>query len=84
MVGYWAHVRHYFDEAVKSLPKGKQFGSLAATGLAYCTKPFQEEAKLAGLPPEERYEKRLKLEKPVLGTLFAWAETRQAAPRAAQ
>ena len=54
-----AHARRYFDEAVKSLPKGKQSGSSAAAGLAYCTKLFQEEAKLAGLPPEERYKKRL-------------------------
>ena len=83
VVGCWAHARRYFDEAVKSLPKGKQSGSSAATGLAYCTKLFQEEAKLAGLPPEERYKKRLELEKPVLDALFAWAETRQAAPKSA-
>ena len=83
VVGCWAHARRYFDEAVKSLPKGKQSGSSAATGLAYCTKLFQEEAKLAGLPPEERYKKRLELEKPVLAALFAWAETRQAAPKSA-
>ena len=83
VVGCWAHARRYFDEAVKSLPKGKQSGSSATTGLAYCTRLFQEEAKLAGLPPEERYEKRLELEKPVLDALFAWAETRQAAPKSA-
>ena len=83
VVGCWAHARRYFDEAVKSLPKGKQSGSSAATGLAWCTKLFQEEAKLVELPPEERYKKRLELEKPVLDALFAWAETRQAAPKSA-
>ena len=54
----WAHAQHYFDEAVKSIPKG-------VTGRVYCKKLFQEEAKLAELPPEERYEKQLELEKPV-------------------
>ena len=83
VVGCWAHARRYFDEALKSLPKGKQSASSAATGLAYCTKLFHEEAKLAELPPEERYKKRLELEKPVLDALFAWAETRQAAPKSA-
>ena len=83
VVGCWAHARRYFDEAVKALPKGKQSGSSAATGLAWCTKLFQEEKKLAELPPEERYTKRLELEKPVLDALFAWAETRQAAPKSA-
>jgi len=82
-VGCWAHARRYFDEAVKSLPKGKRSGSSAATGLAYCTKLFQEEKKLAELPPEERYKKRLELEKPVLDALFAWAQTRCAAPKSA-
>ena len=83
VVGCWAHARRYFDEALKSLPKGKQSASSAATGLAYCTKLFHEEAKLAELPPEERYKKRLELEKPVLDALFAWAETRQVAPKSA-
>lgn len=83
VVGCWAHARRYFDEAVKSLPKGKQSGSSAATGLAWCTKLFQEEKKLAELTPEERYEKRLEREEPVLDALFSWAETRQAAPRSA-
>ena len=65
------------------MPKGKLATSSAATGLAYCTNIFQEEEKLAELAPEERYKKRLELEKPVLDALFAWAETRQAAPKSA-
>ena len=83
VVGCWAHARRNFDEAMKSLPKGKQSGSSAATGLAYLTKLFREEEKLAELPPEKRYEQRLELEKPVLDALYAWAETRQAAPKSA-
>ena len=36
VVGRWAHLRRKFDEAVKSLPKGKAKGSSASQGLAYC------------------------------------------------
>lgn len=35
-VGCWAHARRKFDEAMKSLPKGKAKNSSAAQGLAYC------------------------------------------------
>ena len=36
VVGCWAHARRKFDEAVKSLPKGKVNGSSASQGLACC------------------------------------------------
>lgn len=36
VVGCWVHLRRKFDEAVKSLPKGKAKGSSASQGLAYC------------------------------------------------
>ena len=83
VVGCWAHLRRKFDEAMKSLPKGKAKGSSAAQGLAYCTLLFQIEAGLADLPPEERYEQRLKQAKPVLDAMLAWADTRAAAPKSA-
>lgn len=41
VVGCWAHARRKFDEAVKSLPKGKAKNSSAAQGLAYCTLLFE-------------------------------------------
>ena len=44
---------------------------------------FRLEQGLEGLPPEERYKQRLEQEKPVLEALFAWAETRNAAPKSA-
>ena len=81
VVGCWAHARRYFDEAVKAQPKGKQSTGSAATGLAYCTKLFHIEKELAQLEPEERQKQRLEQEKPVLDALFAWAETRAAAPK---
>ena len=70
VVGCWAHARRKFDEAVKSLPKGKAKGSSAAQGLAYCNLLFEIEQGLEGSAPEERYKLRLKQAKPVL-LLFA-------------
>lgn len=83
VAGCWAHARRKFDEAVKSLPKGKAKGGSAAQGLAYCTLLFKIEQGLADLSPEERYDQRLKQEKPVLDAMLAWANTRAAAPKSA-
>lgn len=79
-VGCWAHLRRKFDEAVKSQPKGTKTGS-AVEGLAYCTKLFMIEQELQDLTPEERYEERLKREKPLLDQFKAWADTRQVSPK---
>lgn len=83
VVGCWAHARRKFDEAMKSLPKGKAKGSSAAQGLAYCELLFKVEESLAELSPEERYKQRLEQAKPVLDALQAWAEIRTAAPKSA-
>ncbi len=83
VVGCWAHARRKFDEALKSLPKNKQKGSSAAQGLAFCDMLFKLESGFAGLTPEQRYEQRLKQEKPVLDALWAWAECRTVAPKSA-
>ncbi len=83
VVGCWAHARRKFDEAVKSLPKGKAKNSTAAQGLAYCTLLFEIEKGISELPSNERYTERLRLAKPVLDELFAWAETRNTAPKSA-
>lgn len=79
-VGCWAHARRKFDEAVAVLPAGKKTGS-AVDGQSYCSKLFAIENDLSTLTQEERYNKRLELEKPVLDALFAWAEQRTAAPK---
>ena len=83
VVGCWAHARRKFDEAMKSLPKGKAKNSSAAQGLAYCNLLFKIEEGMAELPPEKRYEQRLKQEKPVLDAMLAWANSRAAAPKSA-
>ena len=81
VVGCWAHARRKFDEAMKSLPKGKARNSSAAQGLAYCNLLFKIEEGLTDLSPQERYNQRLEQAKPVLDALLAWANTRTAAPK---
>ena len=83
MVGCWAHLRRKFDEAVKSLPKGKTKGSSASQGLTYCNLLFGIEQEIADQTAEERYNQRLEQAKPVLDAMFAWANSRAAAPKSA-
>ena len=83
VVGCWAHLRRKFDEAVKSLPKGKAKGSSASQGLTYCNLLFGIEQEIAGKSSEERHKERLEQAKPILDAMFAWANSRTAAPKSA-
>ena len=83
VVGCWAHARRKFDEAVKSLPKGKAKGSSASQGLSYCNLLFEIEQGLCEETEDARYEQRLKQAKPVLDAMFAWANSRTTAPKSA-
>ena len=83
VVGCWAHARRKFDEAVKSLPKGKAKGSSASQGLAYCNLLFGIEQEIADKTAEERYEQRLEQAKPILDALLSWANSRTAASKSA-
>ena len=85
VVGCWAHLRRKFDEAVKSLPKGKAKCSSAAQGLAYCNLLFtiEQEFSEKKVTEKERYHERLKQAKPVLDALWSWASIRNAAPKSA-
>ncbi len=83
VVGCWAHLRRKFDEAVKSLPKGKVKGSSASQGLTYCNLLFGIEQEIADKTPEERHKERLEQAKPILDAMFAWANSRTAAPKSA-
>ena len=68
------------------MPQGEAEGfSPAAIGECYCSRLFALEQALAELTPEERYEKRLEQEKPVLDALLSWANETQAktAPKSA-
>ena len=83
LVGCWAHARRKFDEAMKSLSKSQAKGSSAYQGLAYCDLLFAIEKGLAekNATIEERYKERLEQAKPVLDAMFAWANSRTAAPK---
>ena len=85
VVGCWAHARRKFDEAMKSLPRGKVKGSSASQGLAYCNLLFAIEQGLAekNATEKERYDERLEQAKPILDAMFAWANSRTAAPKSA-
>ena len=85
VVGCWAHARRKFDEALQTLPKEMQKDSPVAIGECYCSRLFKLEQAFAELTPEERYEKRLEQEKPVLDALLSWANEMQAktAPKSA-
>ena len=49
--------------------------------MAFCSQLFKLEEQFKDLPPEERKDKRLEQEKPVLDAMQAWANTRNAAPK---
>ena len=76
-----AHLRKKFDKAMKSHPKLKVKGSLAAQGLSFCSLLFGLEDAFSGLTAEQRYEGRLKQAKPVLAALLAWANSRNVTPK---
>ena len=73
IVGCWAHARRKFNEALQVLPEESRKDSQAAIGERYCTELFRIEKQLAVLSPEDRYEQRLKQEKPVLDAMLVWA-----------
>jgi len=47
----------------------------------YCDKMFDIERNIADLPPEDKYEERLKALKPVMDEFFAWADTIRTTPK---
>jgi transposase len=67
----FAHLRRKFVEALPPGAAGPE--SKAAVGRDYCNQLFKIERKLAGLEPQERYEKRLVESQPVLEAFFEWA-----------
>jgi len=74
IVGCWAHLRRYWENLLKTIPKDKRKGSDAERGVAYITKLFLLERKFKDLSPEERFQKRLEMSKPIADSFFAWAK----------
>jgi len=72
--GCWAHLRRKFVEAIPGRKdKGTSLTS-AEIGRDYCNQLFKIEEGLSDLSPEERYSRRLELEKPVLEAFWCWLE----------
>lgn len=66
LVGYWAHSRRGFTDALRSLPANSTKPVTATDGLNFCNQLVAIERKLKELDPKDRYEARLKQSKPVL------------------
>ena len=71
VVGCLAHARCKFDEALTAVPKEQP--SKPTEALGYFAKLAQLEERFAELTDEERHNKCLEQEKPVLEALLAWA-----------
>jgi len=75
VVGYWAHARRKFDEALNAIPPDKREDSAAWTGLKYCNDLFVWEEQFSNLSPEARNKQRLEKAKPILDALLSWADS---------
>ena len=72
--GCWAHLRRKFIEAIPSKKAKNAPHTHAEMGRDYCNQLFHIEDSLKNLTPEERYLKRLELEKPVLEAFWCWLD----------
>ena len=74
--GCWAHLRRYFFDALPSKKNvDKDRPTAAEIGYAYCNRLFDLEKKFKKLEPDERKEKRLQEERPVLDAFWSWLDT---------
>ena len=74
VVGCWAHVRRKFVDALKTVPPQEKASSDTQQAIERIAALFHLESLWKGLPPEERYERRLAQSKPLADALFAWLE----------
>jgi len=81
VVGCWAHVRRKWDSALKIIKAEDRDGTQELKGKRFCDKMFEIERKFAELSPEEKYEKRLEVLKPVMDEFFAWIDTIRTIPK---
>lgn len=72
--GCWAHLRRYMFEAIPKKKGTATEQAPACIGYAYCNQLFQIESELKDLEPEERRNKRLELERPVLDAFWKWID----------
>ena len=69
-----AHIRRKFVDAIPRKNGAPMPGSRAMEGKEFCDRLFLLERRFAALTPEERKEKRLEYEKPVLEAFWLWLE----------
>lgn len=72
--GCWAHLRRKFVEAIPGKKAPDAPPTNAEIGRDYCSQLIKIEEGLKGLSPEERFRRRLELEKPVLEAFWCWLE----------
>ena len=72
--GCWAHLRRKFVEAIPGRKAKDAPLTSAEIGRNYCDRLFKIEEGLGNTSPEERYCRRLELEKPVLEAFWCWLE----------
>ncbi len=72
--GCWAHLRRKFVEAIPAKKSKDASLTSAEIGRDYCNQLFKIEDSLKDLSPDERFHKRLELEKPVLEAFWRWLE----------
>ncbi len=72
--GCWAHLRRKFVEAIPGKKAKDAPLTNSEIGRDYCNQLFLIEESLKDLSPEDRYNKRLELERPVLDAFWCWLE----------
>ena len=72
LCGCWAQLRRKFVEAIPSKKAKDTPLTSAENGRDYCNQLFFIEDELKNLSPEERFCKRLEMEKPVLEAFWCW------------
>lgn len=75
LVGCWAHVRRYFNEALTALPPDARTGrSVAQEGLEFCNRLFAIERELAEASPAGRLTQRQLRSRPMVDAFRAWLD----------
>ena len=73
--GCWAHLRRKFVEAIPDKKAADAPLTSAEIGRDFCNQLFKVEESLKDLTPEDRFCKRLELEKPILEAFWCWLES---------
>ena len=81
IVGCWAHARRKFDETLKILPESDRADSNVLRGKRYCDRLFELERKYADLLPDERFQKRQEISKPLVNEFFSWLDSLRIMPK---